>query len=175
MTFSLRGKTKNMIDQLMNLVRQNAGDEIVKNPSIPDQYNDEAIREVGNEIDNGFRQEARQGNVQNMVSTLKGNSSTSLTGNPMVKNIIENITAKFAARFGVSHDVANRVAAGLVPKVLNQFINKTNDPDDRDFDLEDVLKNFTGNSNIGDLLGHFTGGDKGGLDKAVGGFFGNKK
>lgn len=158
----------------MKLVRQNAGEEIVKNPSIPDQYNDEAIREVGNEINHGFQEEARQGNVQNVVSTLKGNNSTGLTGNPMVKNMIENVTAKFAAKFGVSPDVANRIAAGLIPKVLNQFINKTNDPGDKDFDLQDVLKNFTGNSNVGDVLGQFTNNDKTGLGKTVGGFFDKK-
>lgn len=163
-----------MIDQLMKLVKQNAGNEIVENPEIPNEYNDEAIREVGNEITYGFEEEARQGNVQNVVSTLKGNSSTGLTGNPMVKNMIENVTAKFAAKFGISPEVANRVAAGLVPKVLNQFINKTNDPNDRDFDLQDVLKKFTGNSNISDMLGQ-SGDEKGDLSKTVGGFFRDNK
>lgn len=163
-----------MLDKIIKLVHENAGDEIVRNPAIPDQYNDEAIKEAGHEINNGLQQEARQGDIQNIVGMFKGNAPGGISNNPAIKSIISNLTAKYSSKFGISPDIANNVAAHLVPKVLNQFINKTRDPDNHEFDLQDVLKNFTGNSNIGDLLGQFTGSEKGGLGKAVSGFF-NKK
>ena len=166
-----------MIDQLIKLVQQNAGDEIVHNPAIPDQYNDEAVREVGKEINDGLTREAREGDVQNMMSVFKGNTAGGLTSNPMVKSIIANVTAKLAGKFGLPPEKANQIAASLIPKVLNQFINKTNDPNDREFDLQDVIKNLTGNSNIGDLMGQFTGGGNkgGGLGETLGGLFGKNK
>lgn len=166
-----------MIDQLIKLVQQNAGDEIVQNPAIPNQYNDEAVREVGMEINDGMAREAREGDIQNMMSVFKGNTAGGLTSNPMVKSIISNVTAKLAAKFGLPPEKANQIAASLIPKVLNQFINKTNDPNDREFDLQDVLKNLTGNSNIGDLMGQFTGsGNKSsGLGETLGGLFNKNK
>lgn len=166
-----------MIDQLIKLVQQNAGDDIVHNPAIPDQYNDEAVKEVGREINEGLEREARSGDIQNMMSMFKGNTSGGLTNNPMVRSIISNATGKLAAKFGLPPEKANQIAASLIPKVLNQFINKTNDPNDREFDLQDVLKNLTGNSNIGDIMGQFTsGGNKaGGLGETLGGLFGKNK
>jgi hypothetical protein len=168
-------KKKVMFNQLINLVKENAGDEIIRNPAIPDQRNDEAISDVTDEIDKGLEHEGKQGNVQNLVSLFKGNTSSGLTGNPMIKSIISNVTSRIASKFGVSGPQASQIAAGIVPKVLNGLINKTNDPNDRDFDLQDVLKKYTGNSNIGDLIGQFTGGNKGGLGESIGGFFKDKK
>lgn len=162
-----------MIDKLVNLIRQNAGDEIERNPAIPDEHNEEAMRVAGTEIHDGIQQEARQGNIQNIVAMFKGNTSGGLSNNPMVTSIIGNIAKKFSARFGISPEVGTKVAAALVPKVLNQFINKTNDPNDKEFELQDVLKNFTGNSQVGDLMGQLTGSE-GGLGNAIGGMFGKK-
>ena len=163
-----------MLDKIINLVHQNAGEEIVRNPAIPDQYNEEAINDTAYEIDNELRHEAKEGNVQNLAAMFQGNTAGGLTSNPAVKSIISNLAGKFTAKFGISPQVATSVAAGLVPKVLNQFINKTNDPQDGEFNLQDVLKNFTGNSNIGDLMGHFSGSGQGDLGKTVGGLFGKK-
>ena len=77
----------------------------------------------------------------------------------------------------IKHKIAEpgRVFPDPKSKLINQFINKTNDPNDNEFNLQDVLKDFTGNSNIGDLMGQFTGGDKGGLGEAIGGIFNKKK
>lgn len=163
-----------MIDKLINLVRQNAGDEIVKNPAIPNEQNDEAMREMGQEINNGLEEEARQGNIQNLISMFKGNTSGGLTNNPTTRSIIGRVAGKFAAKFGIPESTAASIASAVVPKVLNQFINKTNDPNDREFDLQDVLKNFTGNSDVGDLMGRFAGGKQGGIGETIGGLF-NKK
>lgn len=167
--FALR-ETFIMIDKLIDLVKQNAGDEIVNNPAIPNEKNDEAIREAGIEINNGLQEEARQGNVQNLISMFKGHTAGGLSSNPATSSIIGRVAGKLAAKFGIPESTASSIAASLVPKVLNQFINKTNDPNDNDFNLQDVLKNFTGNSNVGDLLGQVTGG-KGGIGETIGGFF----
>ena len=172
--FAFRNKT-NMIDNLINLVKENAGDDIVRNPAIPDQKNDEAITDVSDEINKGIEHEAREGNVQSLISMFKGSSGSGLTNNPMVKSIISNVAGKFASKFGVSPETASQIAAGIVPKVMNQFINKTNDPNDKDFDLQDVLRNFTGKSDIGDLMGQLTGDSKGGLGETVGGLFDKKE
>jgi hypothetical protein len=168
-------REKIMIDQLINLVKQSAGDEIERNPAIPNEQNGEAMREVGNEISSGLEREAKQGNVQNLVAMFKGNTSGGLTSNPMIQSIVAGVASKLGAKFGVSPEKANQIASAIVPKVLNQFINKTNDPNDKEFDLQDVLKNLTGNSNIGDLMSQFSGSQKGGLGEAIGGMFGNKK
>lgn len=157
-----------MIDQLIKLVQNNAGNDIVKNPAIPDQHNAEAIDIVGKEIIGGLKNEGINGNITALTSLLQGSNAASFD-NPIISTIISNVAGKFAARFGISPQTATQIASSIIPKVMSQFVTKSNDPNDKDFDLQDVLKNICGGSNIGDLIGQFTGGSsKGGL----GGLFG---
>lgn len=162
-----------MLDQLIKLVEQNAGDAIVNNPAIPNQFNNDAIQEVAQQIFTGLQGQVQQGNLQQVVGMFKGSSGSSLTSNPMVAQIISSVAGNFAAKFGVSPQLAQQVVSGLVPQVMNQFVNKTNDPNDGDFDLQDMMRNFSGNSglDIGDLLGQFSGGKTGGLGNVLGKLF----
>lgn len=144
-----------MIDQLMKLVQQNAGDAIVNNNAVPNQFNGAAIETVAQQIMSGLQGQASQGNMQQVMSLFNGSNLGSLASNPMVSQMISKVAGEFAAKFGVSPQVAQSIAAGLIPQVMNQFVNKTNDPNDNDFDLQDMMRSFTGNSglNVGDLLG----------------------
>jgi hypothetical protein len=154
-----------MIDQLMKLVQQHAGDAIVNNDAIPNQFNGAAIESVAQQIFSGLKSNADQGNVQQVTSLFNGSNMSALANNPMVTQIISKVAGEFAGKFGVSPQAAQSIAAGLIPQVMNQFINKTNDPADRDFDLQDMLKGFTGGGglNAGDLLGKDGAGDLSGM------------
>lgn len=152
-----------MLDQLIKLVQQNAGEAIVKNPAIPDEENNAAIQDVAQNILGGLKSQASQGNLEQITSMFKNGGASSLTNNPVVAGIIGNVAASLASKFGVSQATAHQIASGLLPKVMSQFVNKTNDPNDNDFDLQDMLGKFTGNGNVADMIG------KGGLGDAIGG------
>lgn len=145
-----------MLDQLIKLVQQNADDSIVKNQEVPNQFNGAAIQDVAKQIFNGLQGQANQGGFQQIAGMFQGNGG-SLTNNPVVTQIISNITSNLASKFGVSPQAAANIANSLIPTVMNQFINKTNDPNDSDFDLQDIMKSVTGKSNVGDILSQFTG------------------
>jgi hypothetical protein len=160
-----------MLDQLLKLVEQNAGDAIVKNDAIPNQFNKDAIQDVAAQIYNGLQGQAKQGNIQELSSMFKGGS---VSNNPMVDQIISTITGSLASKFNVSPHTASSIANSLIPMVMNQFIKKTNDPNDKDFDLQDMLKNFTGDNNVGDMLSQFTGNSskqEAGIPKVLGDLF----
>lgn len=158
-----------MLDQLIKLVQQNADEAIVKNQDIPNERNSEAIQDVAGQIFNGLKGQASQGNMQDLVGMFQGNGS-SVSSNPMVSQIISNITGNLASKFGISPQAASGIASSLIPVVMSQFVNKTNDPNDKDLDLQDIIKNVTGKSNVGDILSQFTGGKDGG---AMGNVLGN--
>ncbi len=169
-----------MLDQLIKLVQQNAGDAIVKNQAIPNQFNNAAIEDVAQQIFSGLKGQVGQGNLQQVASMFQGGNSSALASNPMVSQIISNIAGNFASKFGVSPQVAQSIAAGLIPQVMNQFVKKTNDPNDNDFDLQDMMRGFSGNNNldIGDILGKVTGGSSqqgmGQVGDMLGKMFGGK-
>ncbi len=164
-----------MIDQLIKLVQQNAGDAIIKNQAVPLQFKNEAVQEAGQQIFNGLQSQVKQGNLQGLMGLLKGgNNVSSLASHPIVTQIISSIAGKFASKFGIPQHTAQQIASGLVPKVISQFVSRTNDPNDKDFDLQDVVRNLGGGGlDVGDLLGQF-GGSKnegGGVGGMIGGFF----
>lgn len=170
-----------MIDQLIKLVAQNAGDAIVNNQAIPNKFNNAAIEDVAQQIFGSMQGQVSQGNMQQILAMFtSGGNTGALASNPMVAQIVSGIAASFASKFGVSPQAAQSIAYNLVPQVLNQFINKTNDPGDRDFDLQDVMRGFSGNSNlnVNDILNQVTGGSAnkglGGVGDILGNLFGGK-
>jgi hypothetical protein len=58
-----------MLDQLMKLVEQHAGDAIVNNPAIPNQHNNAAIKDVASQIFSGLQSQASGGNMQLLPTT----------------------------------------------------------------------------------------------------------
>jgi len=171
-----------MLDQLVKLVEQNAGEAIVKNQAIPNQFNNAAIQEVAGSIFNTLKGQAAQGNLQQVASMFQGGASQSnLANNPMVKQMIASVAGNFAAKFGVSSAQAQSIVAGLLPKVMNQLVKKTNDPKDNSFDLTNIMKSVSGNNNldVASILGQVTGGNAqsnplGALGGLAGKFFGKK-
>jgi hypothetical protein len=164
-----------MIDQLIKLVQQNADEAIVKNNALPNQFNNAAIEEVAQQIFNSMQSQANNGNMQQLTSMFSGGSTSSLVNNPMVAQIISNIAGNFASKFGVSQQTARTIAMSVIPQVMNQFVNKTNDPNDRDFDLQDMLRGFTGNKglNLNDVLSGFSGSSSKGSVGDLGNVLGN--
>ena len=159
-----------MLDQLIKLVEQNAGSAIVQNKAIPDQHNQAAINTVAEQIFSGLKNQASQGNVQQLAGMFQGGSS-SLTNNPIVTQLISSVAGSVASKFGVSKEAAQSMASSLLPTVMNQLVNKTNDPKDNSFDLGGIMKSVTGNSgfDVSSMLGK-----AGGLGDMLGGMFGKK-
>jgi hypothetical protein len=40
----------------------------------------------------------------------------------------------------------------MIPKVMEQFVSKTNDPNDSSFDLNSIVQNLSGSSGTSDAL-----------------------
>jgi hypothetical protein len=101
---------------------------------------------------------------------IKGDS---VSNNPVVDQIISTVTGSLASKFNVSPQTASNIANSLIPMVMNQFVNRTNDPNDTDFDLQNMLKNFTGKSNVGDMLSQFIGGSSNKQEAGIPNVLGN--
>ncbi|MBL0744102.1 DUF937 domain-containing protein [Chryseolinea lacunae] len=160
-----------MLDQLIKLVEQNAGDAIVRNQAVPDKFNNAAIQDVAQQIFSGLQGQVGAGNFQQITSMFNGGAG-SLSSNPMVTQIVSGIAGNLASKFGVSPQAAQSIAGSLIPQVMNQFVNKTNDPNDNDFDLQSMLQSFGGNSDLGSILGKVTGGSSSQGSGDLGGMLG---
>lgn len=154
-----------MLDQLFNLVKENAGDAVVNNPAVPNDQNEAVMKEAVGAITGGLQKELANGGFQNVLKTL-GGSESATESNPVVNNISGNFVDNITQKLGISSGVAKTIAASLIPMVMGKLIHKTNDPNDKSFGLDDIFSSLTGGKtagiNLGGILGSLTGG---GLDK----------
>lgn len=141
-----------MFDNLLKLVTENAGEAIVDNPAIPNENNHEAISTATSGIVDHLKQLAVNGNLTDL---LKGGN---LQNHPEVSNIVQKVAGSLMGKFGLDSAQAGNIAGGLIPKVMEQFASKTNDPADSSFDLQSMIGQFTGGgTDLGGILGQVKG------------------
>lgn len=137
-----------MFDQLLDLVKQNAGSAIIDNPAIPNQHNDDAINTATNSIMNSFTQQASGGNMNQIISIFQQGATQN---NPVVNGVTKNVAGDLAQKFNLNSSQANGIAEQLIPVVMNQLVKKTNDPQDSSFTMDGIMKSVGGNTDLGSL------------------------
>ena len=151
-----------MLDQLVQLVRENAQQTVVANPAVPNEQNDAIIGEASHSIAAGLQDALANGNVREVMGLFNSNGQVD-NNNPVVNNISGNLIGKLQEKFGLNGGTAASIAGSLIPAVLGSLVKKTNDPNDNGFSLDGIFSSLTGGStqglNLGGLLGKF------GLDK----------
>lgn len=169
-----------MLKELFDLVRGNAQETVVDNPEVPNEYNNEVVAEATNTVASGMRNMVAGGGLESLLQLFKGGNTgkKGLLQNPIVNMMMGHFASKLMNKYNMNNNQANSLSGNLIPNVLSNLINKTNDPNDNNFSLENLIGSITGNKSrlsdngsgggIGDLLNRFTGGG-GGNDSGGGG------
>jgi ribonucleotide reductase alpha subunit len=144
-----------MLNQLLEIVKQNAGDAIIKNPEVPNAKNEQAMKLAANSLLKNLKGEAGGGNLNTVLDIFKGGSTAS--GNPVVNNITKNVAGELAKKLGISQAAATGIVNQLIPVVMSQLAKKTNDPNDKSIDLKSIAKTLSSKGGAGGLLGTLGG------------------
>ena len=154
-----------MLENLLDLVKKNAGSAIINNPAIPNERNEEAIATAGNSITSGLQNLLGGGGMKDILK-LFGGQGGDVNSNPVVQNISGGVVQDLMKKFNLDQGAASNIAGKLVPGVLQNLVSKTNDPNDKNFDIQGIFNSLsggkTGSLDIQGLLGKVTAG---GLDK----------
>lgn len=169
-----------MLEQLLNLVKENAGDAIINNPAIPNERNEEAVSFATDGIINGFKSHLSSGNVGDVLQMLGGKSD--INNNPITNTISNQVAGGLMEKFGLNKGAASGIVASLIPVVLSKLVSKTNDSNDNSFDLNSIFSHLSGGKtsgiDMGSILGSFMGGSGssgGGLASVLGNVLGGDK
>jgi hypothetical protein len=146
-----------MLENLFNLVKQQGFESVINNPVVPNEQNNEVLASATGSVAEGLQSALAGGGLQNVLAMFGGggNNASGLLNNPIVANIITGFTSKLTNNHGIAGDQAGGIAQSLIPGVLSNLINKTNDPNDNSFDLNGIIGSLTGG-----------GGNTGGFDLA---------
>lgn len=135
-----------MLDNLLDLVKQSAGDAIVNNPDIPNDQNDAAIEAASSSIFSSLQSQANGGGLGNILNMFTGDNAG---GGGASLGAIAGVAGSLMEKFGLDSTKAQGIAATIVPQVLNSLVSKTNDPNDSSFNLNGILGSLTGGKTDG--------------------------
>ena len=152
-----------MFENLINLVRQNAGDAVISNPSIPNEKNEAAVETAGSSIMATLKNALAGGRLNDVLGFFKNGKQ----GSPeLVQEATDNYAQDLQDNLGIAPAEASKTAAALVPQTMQQLATKTADPSDKSFNIQDIFNNLSGNKtsgfNMEKMMNKFTGGK---LDK----------
>jgi hypothetical protein len=163
-----------MLEQLFNLVREQSQEVVVQNPEIPNEYNESVIADATETVFSGLQSSAAGGGLQNILSLFGqkggggGNGIAGLLSNPIVASLISQFAGKLTGKYNVNSAQASGIAGQLIPSILGNLVQRTNDPNNSSFDLNGILGSLAGGGgtnggglDIGSLVSKVTsmGGD----------------
>lgn len=127
----------------------------------------EASVEVAQEsILDGFKKELTSGNVNGLLSLLKGKED--ILKNPIVLGIIGQYSGKLISQLGLSPQIAEGLSKFAIPMILNQFTQQTSEKDMDEGSLVKMLGSSMGKNLMDDLKDKLPSD----LGKTLGGLFG---
>lgn len=155
-----------MVEQLLQLVKEQAQGAVVNNPAVPNDKNDAVINAATHSIATGLQEELANGNAKGVLGLLGGaGSATPDAQNPVVNKISGNFLDTLLQKFNLDSGAAKQIAGSLIPSVLGSLASKTQDPNNNSFNIQDILNSLTGGKAQGLNLPGILGKLSGGLDK----------
>ena len=153
-----------MFDQLTELVKQYGGDAIINNPAVPNEHNEAVMEEANGSILSGLKDMVASGNIGDLAGMLSGKTAIDMN-NPVVAELAGKVTGNLGEKFGLSPDAAGSVAGGLIPQVLSGLVNKAQDTNQPEFNVQDIISSISDGQGGGlmDLVSKY--GGKLGLDQ----------
>jgi hypothetical protein len=164
-----------MLENLLDLIKQNAGTAIIDNPAIPNEHNDAAVSMASSSIMDGLKNMIASGNTQDVVS-LFNHQGGDIANTPAAQQISGGFIQNLMGKFGLNEGAASGIAASLIPMVLQKLVHKTNDANDSSFDIQGIIGSLVGGGggqqqpavagggglDIQGILSQFTGGGNAG-------------
>ncbi len=141
-----------MFENLLNLVKENSGEAIINNPAIPNENNEAAIHTTTSSIVDTLKSQVSGGNLSSVMDLFKGDTASSSINSVISSKAVTDLVSKF----GIDSTQASSIVSSILPNVMEQFVKKTNDPNDKSFEISDIMSSL-GGADAGGMLGKITG------------------
>ena len=132
-----------MFEQLTQLVKQFGQDAVVKNDAVPNEQNEAVMNEASTSIFSGLQKMASEGGIEQLASLFQGKNAQDIN-NPAVQNLTQQLSGNLNQKFGLSTETSSGVAGNIITQVLGSLVNKAKDPNDKSFQISDIIGAITG-------------------------------
>jgi len=142
-----------MLENLIQLVKENAGEAIINNPAIPNEKNDAAVETAASSIFDQLKGQIGSGGIESITNLFQGGG----VSQEMLSNLSAGTAGDLMKKFGLDSNAAGGIVQKLIPVVMDKFVKKTNDPNDKSFDLQGIIGSLTGGGQAGGILNTIKG------------------
>ncbi|TCD12554.1 DUF937 domain-containing protein [Pedobacter frigidisoli] len=147
-----------MLENLNQLVRENVQDAVINNSEIPNEQNEEVIQAASTSIFDTLKDQLSTGNVGAVADAFNsGNAENSAVAQQAAGSFTDKL-----AGLGINAETAKSIAASVIPMIVGKLTQKTADPNDSSFNIQDILGKLAGGSDgkfeVSDVIGMFNGG-----------------
>lgn len=138
-----------MLDNILDLVKNEVSSAISQNIDIPDNQKAQAVEATTNAVKDGFTN-----NLSGLTSLFSGGGDGSI-----IDKIKDLVSGALTSKVGLNADTASSIASSIVPTIVSAISGKIQDPNSKGFNLESVIGAFTGGESpsAGGLLGKIAG------------------
>ena len=135
-----------MLDELLNLIRQNGQQAVVENKDIPNEHNEAVMEEAQHSIVNGLSGVTDPNQLKGLFDSVKSGQTES---NPAVQQISNDFMGNITQKFGINASTASSIAASLIPLVLGKLASGGGQGGAGGFDLGGLIGSLTRGNTAG--------------------------
>lgn len=128
-----------MLKNIENLVREHAQDAIINNQAVPNEKNEAAIQAASGSLIDVLKEKVSSGNISELINSFRDGSPSGDTTDAVSNKFTEKLSG-----LGIDLGQAKNIAASIIPAIVSKFTQKTGDPNDSSFDLQDIMSNIAG-------------------------------
>lgn len=151
-----------MWQEIISKAKDTISGEISNKAGLDEQKANQSIELAGDSTREVLVDEAKQGNIQSIMSLFRGQNPAG-SGNPISNKISGSVVEKLVSQLGLSPEIAGKVQSIAVPFLLNMVNQKTGGTNSAP-SASSLLSLLGGSENVG---GDVT--DK--IKKGLGGLF----
>jgi hypothetical protein len=149
------------MDELFKIIQESGRQTVVENENVPNEHNEDVMREAHSSIVNGLKSQGASGQLQGLLGSLQGGAAQ---GNPAVQQISTDFIGNITRKFGINPGTAASIASAIIPMVLGKMAGKAHQQGSG-FDLGSLISSFTTGNTAGNTTGAGGLAGKFGLDK----------
>jgi hypothetical protein len=140
-----------MFDQILNVVKEQLGNNPQVANAIPADKKDAVHQEVASQITNNLQSHAgAMGGIGGLLSKFTGGVDSA---SPVTSAITGGLAASLASKFNLPPAVIGAIS-GAIPGLLQKFAGKATDPNDSSISLDSLTKSFSGGTGgLGGMFG----------------------
>lgn len=151
-----------MWQEIINKAKDNISGEIRNKAGLDEQQANKSIEMAGDSTREVLVDQAKQGNVQDIMSLFRGQNPAG-SGNPLSNKISGSLVQKLVSQLGLSQEMAGSVERIAVPYILN-LVNQQTGGTNSAPSASSLLSLLGGSGNVGGDVA-----DK--IKKGMGGLF----